>query len=214
MHIRKTTKIITLANRQANAKKLISVKSDDYSISWGYNGSNAIRKAFTTAKCVNAEHSEDMLYNSVENSCQKVQFSNIESNCDLEYVINGKDIKENIVIKSKKDKYSFAFDIQVKNLFLNLEDDNTVSCKNSDGDTIFTIPAPYMYDAENNSSDNVKYSLLHKNNNKYTLTVEADDQWINDENRVFPVVVDPQLVTEQKSYMLRSHIPMMIRVIL
>ena len=60
-----------------------------------------------------------------------------------------------------------------------------------DNETVFYIPAPYMYDAEGEFSDAVTYSLENENGNKYILTITADNNWIDSDNRKFPVTIDP-----------------------
>ncbi len=185
--------------KNANAKKLVRIKTDSYGISWGYSNSNPVRKTFCGANIENvADDTGDMIYDSVKKSTQKVTYSNIDSDCDLEYIITGSSVKENIIVKSKRDNYDFSFDIQTKNVSLELEDNNIYG-KNSKNETVFTIPAPFMFDSENDFSDLVTYSLSQKNNNKYTLTITADSEWLNSDDRAFPVTIDPVVVTEQKS---------------
>lgn len=61
------------------------------------------------------------------------------------------------------------------------------------GETVYRIAPPFMYDAAGNMSDSVAYTLEQSGNNTYKITVSADRTWINDESRVFPVTVDPSL---------------------
>lgn len=48
-----------------------------------------------------------------------------------------------------------------------------------------------MYDASGKASDKVSYSLEKSNGHKYIFTLTADSDWINADERVFPVTVDP-----------------------
>ena len=54
-----------------------------------------------------------------------------------------------------------------------------------------------MFDANNMYSNSVEYSLVQNNKWKYTFTVIADAEWINAEDRTFPVTIDPTIGTEQ-----------------
>ena len=54
----------------------------------------------------------------------------------------------------------------------------------------YEIPAPYMYDAEGEESFDVFYNI-ETTNGDYYLTVFADSNWINAEERIFPITIDP-----------------------
>ena len=62
---------------------------------------------------------------------------------------------------------------------------------------VYLIPAPFMYDAAESSSNAVAYRIAPKNgSNQYTLTIQADPVWINSDERVLPVTVDPVLMKD------------------
>ena len=66
------------------------------------------------------------------------------------------------------------------------------------GETIFTIPAPFMTDADGAYSDAVRYTLVPGTKNReYTLTITADADWMNAGDRAFPVTIDPIVATPQ-----------------
>lgn len=71
------------------------------------------------------------------------------------------------------------------------KDDGTVEQK-----VEFTIPAPFMYDANGESSDDVYYELEPSENGNYAFAVVARDEWINAAERAFPVTIDPQIVAD------------------
>ncbi len=124
----------------------------------------------------------------------EVLYADILDGVDLEYVLNGGDIKENIIVKEKKDTYSYSFTLSLNNLEAELVGDEVIL---KDGDeTFYTIPAPYMYDAEGAYSDAAEYTLADHGNGKYTLTVTADKDWMNADDRAFPVTIDPPIEKE------------------
>ena len=122
-----------------------------------------------------------------------VRYNEILPGVDLEYVLLGSEIKENIIVNEKQDEYVFKFGLSLNGLIASLEDDGSVSIWNEDDEKIFTLPAPYMYDGAMEFSESVSYSLSTTGNGKYVLTVTADENWINSEDRVFPVTIDPTL---------------------
>lgn len=124
----------------------------------------------------------------------KILYPDILDGVDLEYVVNSCNIKENIIVKERADSYSYTFEIQLNNLEAVLCEDGSVAISDPDTDEIvYTIPKGYMFDADGEYSDTVTYTLTNGGNGKYSLTVTADAEWINDEGRALPVTVDPPI---------------------
>ncbi|MBE6683627.1 MAG: DNRLRE domain-containing protein [Ruminococcaceae bacterium] len=111
---------------------------------------------------------------------------------DLEYIISGGSIKENIIVKEKCESYTYTFELKFKGLVPALCEDGSISLNDEKTDEpVLVIPKGYMYDANGEYSEGVAYSISHKNGKKYVLTVTADREWINADERAFPVTVDP-----------------------
>lgn len=127
-----------------------------------------------------------------------VTYPGIWANTDLEYVVNGTSVKENILIRETGGNYSYSFSIKLKNLTPVLNPDGSVSLNDTESGTqVYLIPAPYMYDAAGASSQAVFYTIVSKNgNHQYVLTVHADKKWIESSDRTFPVTVDPILIKD------------------
>ncbi len=128
----------------------------------------------------------------LSNLASEVKYKNVFSGTDLEYIVSSGKIKENIVVNSKQSQYVYNFAMTFDGLtpvqkadgsFYLYKDENSEKPE-------AIIAAPYMFDADNNISDDVSMEL-HGN----TLTVTADKDWINSENRKFPVVIDPTVIT-------------------
>ncbi len=129
-----------------------------------------------------------------------VKYENILPGTDLEYVVVGTNIKENIIIKEEHDTYSFAFTMSLNNLSAELSEEGEIIISDiSTNEAVYLIPAPFMYDGLGERSQAVAFSLTSSGNGKYTLTVTPDSNWINSENRAFPVTVDPPIYTDINS---------------
>lgn len=57
-----------------------------------------------------------------------------------------------------------------------------------------------MYDAEGESCEDVYYELEPETDGKYVFAVVASEEWINAEERAFPVTIDPQIITDNTSF--------------
>ena len=129
-----------------------------------------------------------------------VLYANILNGVDLEYVINGRNIKENIIVKERSDAYSYSFTLSLNNLNAALNQDGEVIISDSDSSkVVYVIPAPVMWDANNTFSTAASMSLTSLGMGKYTLTVTADSSWMNAEERTYPVTIDPPIYTNSSS---------------
>jgi len=55
----------------------------------------------------------------------------------------------------------------------------------------------FMIDSNGKYSNDINVSLEQKNKNKYILNIDASSDWMNEEDRAFPVIIDPQITTQQ-----------------
>lgn len=125
-----------------------------------------------------------------------VIYEEVWQNTDLDYSINGNNIKECIVVNAPCTEYIYRFRLNLTGLTPALNDDGSISLFADYGEIIFTIPTPYMTDDEGAYSDAVTYSLMQETDGEYLLTVAADKTWINDSGRSFPVKIDPTIFKE------------------
>ncbi len=143
-----------------------------------------------------SEENEITTYNNermaVENKTGAVVYEDIFGSSDLEYIVTTNSIKENIVVNEKQDEYTYSFDMDFGELIPIVNEDNSIRVVDPEDteETIFYIEAPYMYDADENESTNIEMSLVEEDG-IYVMTLQADVEWMNDSERVFPVVIDP-----------------------
>ena len=130
----------------------------------------------------------------VSNQAGSLVYKNIFNKADLEYIVATNSIKENIVLNSRQDEYVYKFDMNFGELIPVVNDNNSISLVKQDNtdETVFYIDAPYMYDAAGEESLEIETSLK-KENEIYVLTVRPDSEWINSEQRRFPIVIDPTI---------------------
>ena len=129
----------------------------------------------------------------LEKLSSSVIYRDILSGVDLEYVLVGNSIKENIIIKEKADSYSYEFELSLNGLSASPCEDGSISLTDRNGSIRYVIPAPIIFDAEG-IPGSASYALSEQNGNgKYNLTVTADSEWLNSEERVFPVTLDPAI---------------------
>ena len=166
----------------------VKISKKDSSISWEYLGKKNSRNELVLNQKL------DIKNNNKKNS--KVRYENIEVDSDIEYVLSGNNIKENIIVKEKSKEYEYSFMLDIKDMVLKLSSDKTKIEIYKGEEKEFEIPAPYMYDSTGEVSDEVYYEVEPTSDGKYVFSVIADSSWINDSKRVLPVTIDPQIKVE------------------
>ena len=133
----------------------------------------------------------------LENKVSAVNYKNIFEGADLQYVITPSKVKENIIVNDKQDSYVYKFELALNGLVPVKQDNGSINLYENieDDEAVFVIETPYMYDANEDTSFDVSMDLSGN-----ILTVTANSEWINDENRVFPVVIDPTISTNASTF--------------
>lgn len=175
-----------------------SISSKENSITWRMKDSEHAdikinNPAKNTSIIPNKTTINDVLINQISSS---IEYNNILPNVDINYVLIPEQVKENIVLKNKASiENSLVFEYETNGLKMKLLEskDIIVFDKNED-DIKFTIKAPFMYDSKLEFTDKIDISLEEKDN-KYILKLEPDKEWLNEEERVYPVTIDPTIQT-------------------
>lgn len=188
---------IKFANN-SNSSKLVAIKQGNYKISFNLVGANKSKGISVTNPEAHSDDATDLeRLTVVKKAVSSVIYEDILDGVDLEYVVNGNNLKENIIVKSKVDEYVYQFDMKLNKLAAEKLDDGTIVLVDEKTDeVVYTITTPYMLDANGKYSDKVTYSLEQVKNKEYRITVTADSEWMNDENRAFPVTIDPPIMSD------------------
>lgn len=76
------------------------------------------------------------------------------------------------------------------------EDYKSLELKSKEnGNTVFKIPSPVMYDANGECSDEVSYEIS-QNDETLSIKVVAEPEYFNAPERAFPVIIDPQVIID------------------
>ena len=139
----------------------------------------------------------------IQNVADGLVFDDVISGADMEYHVTGSGVKENVIVKEKADVYRYPFALKCENVIATFnEDEQCVVFKSVETEEeVFMIPAPFMSDANGIVSTGVFYEVKDAANGDLQLTVIADSEWMNAEDRAFPVTIDPQIVVKGSSSM-------------
>lgn len=130
-------------------------------------------------------------------------------NVDVQYQVHAGKLKEFIILKDKKAPHVYQFEIETnKQLEIKeREGGNLTFVDPRSGQDIFVMQKPFVFDRNSIEPDyeNVSWSY-ERDGRKLILRIEVAKDWLESEERSFPVVIDPttETVTANESRMRRS----------
>ena len=110
----------------------------------------------------------------------------------LRYILSPGRVKEEIVLEEHNGFVSYSMLMDTGGLAGELRENNEVFLVDESGEAIFHIAAPYMYDEAGESSSAFIVTIAEEDG-KLIVTYAPDMKWLNDEGRVWPVVIDPTI---------------------
>ena len=177
-------------SKKSNGKKLVRVKKNGYEISWNYVDS---RKSSAKAQATEASTDKTVL----NKLTSQVIYENIYKEIDLEYTVLPDSLKENVILKSSSAATEFETEYKANKLTPEQIDSKTIVLKSSNNEIIYTISAPFMEDANGEVNEDVALTLKSVKNNSFVVATSLNKGWLNNNNRKYPVTVDPILKTAQ-----------------
>lgn len=205
--IKKETKIyrnksgnaqITLSNK-THGFNLGSMKSEGHTITWGLLNSKAsdikLSNANVGTNKVKGIKAEELKINT---PTTKLEYGEILSNTNIEYSVEPEHIKENIILKNREainNELKFVYDVGSLKMKL-LETKDIIVYDKTEDNIKFTIEAPFMYDGKLEISSNIDIKL-EEQDGKYIVTLIPEQEWLEAEERVYPVTIDPSIITSR-----------------
>ena len=190
---------VKFAKKITGNQNLFALHDGKYKITMSLDG--AIKKTPGTVTNTKTEFGEDATQlqkmMTLDKLSAKIMYADILDGVNLEYVLESVNIKENIIVKEKKDSYTYTFTLNLNNLTAALQQDGSIHITDPDsGEVKYRMPAPIVYDAAGITADSSlsAYTLTQTGNHTYTLAVTVNADWMNAEEREFPVTVDPTLI--------------------
>ena len=181
---------------------MVSIRDNKYSIAMSFVNDGFNSK--TSAEVENYESpnppnqfesvEEAIDYYNSFSSKSTVSYYNICDDTDLEFILFYNDIKSNIVIHSADVSNMYFFKLYLEDLVpLTQESGQLFLVDETTGELVYEISSPYMVDAKGEISRNITQTISELEDNSYLLTIEVDYEWINNQDRSFPITIDPYL---------------------
>ncbi|MDD3315659.1 MAG: DNRLRE domain-containing protein [Syntrophaceticus sp.] len=127
-----------------------------------------------------------------------ILYPNVYQDVDLRQIVTDEGLKEDLILKKYNGKNTFVFSLKMAGVNAIKEDDGSIDFyKNGKRQKVFSIPKPFMVDSNDDSqkgegdrSDDVTADVVQRGANIY-ITITADDEWLKDPERKYPVYIDP-----------------------
>ena len=133
-----------------------------------------------------------------------IEYSSVYPNTDLRYDLQSHRLKESVIIKSAKDTLAgYRYTISAPGMTLELQEDNSIHVYAADAEDgaepLFYMPSPFLVDDNMLYNEDITISL-QQSGNTYTLTYSLPRAWLLEEERAYPVVLDPVVQPESGIY--------------
>ncbi len=186
---------------------LVTMEQDGYSISWGLTALSSSGDKLTattqplappvTATVVPLDLDEISLEERKTmalKSTSTIRYANaLDRDVDLDYVVLPSRVKESITLNGPKDISAYIVDIIAQNISARLLDNREIEFFNEDGEVVFSMWSQYMYDAAGELSEDIAVKMVSKGTGRYLVSIIPDQEWLSDPDRVYPVVIDPDV---------------------
>lgn len=203
--------------RSPGSGRMVSLGSQGHDLSWNIEAqalSPQIRSASSAVKIVpdpkveaviqevtapisQSETMADEDKMTVSKTASGIKYSDVLGDgVDIEYVVTPYKVKENVILRQAGNFVSYSMQMQTGGLKAVLKSNNTVELQDETGLVIYKIKTPYMYDADDEISYNIRVSVQQEGES-CTITYIPDASWLHEEERVYPVVIDPTVISGQ-----------------
>ena len=218
--LNQTVKMPASSTESAAFTELASVEKDGFTVSWGLKQQDIM----TAMLSEETECLEDLKTSEFQISPIRMQtaeekllklatlssagyFKEILPGIDIRYRLESEVMKEEILLKNKEAATAeFTFVMKHPSLAIKkLADGSLVLCKEleedqtgeaSDEDIVFYLDQPILFD-QNGAVLKADYKIA-AGNGMSEITIMMDQAWLMDEERAYPITVDPTVRIEKK----------------
>ena len=170
--------------------KSIDLSLGDYSIRWTVPG--IARSSIQYSDTI--EKSSDMKV--LTGISQEIVYESVMYGVDIQYIITGSKVKENIILEKYIKDFSLTFDYTTKNLSL-VNKNGQYSFVNEGGEVIFNLAELFATDAKGDLTSNINLRVTEIKKDNFHITISVDDSWLT--NAVYPITIDPTISSSSVS---------------
>ena len=142
----------------------------------------------------------------LKNQRSEAVYQNVYHDTDVTYDLDSNRLKESLILRScPKEMLGYRYRLETDSLRLELQEDNRILAYAKDAgpqdEPVFYMPAPYLLDAENAYSNDIKVTL-EENDKGYELRYYLPQDWMAD--AAYPVILDPVVQPVSNTFTIRD----------
>ena len=118
-----------------------------------------------------------------------VFYNTDKRNTYFTYTLNASSFKEEITLLAPQENYSFSYTINIDKGSL-IDENGHLYIIDSKSNRLFELKAPVAVDANGNELTDLNLSVTQLESG-YSLTLTVNSEWMNSDDRVYPVIIDP-----------------------
>jgi hypothetical protein len=170
----------------ANATDLVSIEHEGNSVVFGPVGVKAsnVKKSVEPGSRVLS----GMAY-----AADCVTYPDVYPGIDLVYEAKTNGIKEYLVLREPGVKNEFTFNFKLRGLKV-AQTDGRITFVDNQGDVAFWLGTPIAFDDAEVPTNDVAYEVKNDSGGSCQVKVTLSQAYLDDPDRVFPVVLDPEVV--------------------
>lgn len=176
--------------KNIDSTKKFKLSVSEYSIDWSILDINSSRITYEINDIQGSKFKE------LANLHQSVKYINVFDGVDLEYILTGGKIKENLILDEYISNFTVSYEISTKNVHLSTTDDGAIVFMNDDDEIIFNMGQLVMFDNTSESHD-IDYEVVEVKDGNYIITITPSNEWL--QNASYPVIIDPEYQITQSS---------------
>ena len=115
-----------------------------------------------------------------------------------DYTVKQNRVEEDIYIHSPTTAKSFSMILNSINMIGIVNEDRSVSITDPEGETFFRIGIPYLADAKDETLYDIAVEVRNTDE-QIIITYTPDSEWLTDESRAYPILLDPSITTKEYS---------------
>ena len=201
------TSVLTTASKSADGSKIsfartarngliFSIESQDgIEMKWGLIG---VSRNSKTASYSEPEIESGRQKTSVNSQSGLIEYDDIMPGVGLTYQLDGRTIKENIILADRSAAKPLEFSLSLEGLTAEFSENRIIIRNAATGEIYRIISAPYMFDSAGEICVDITLSLSGENG-QYIVTLTPDLEWLAADDRAYPVTIDPTFTTEINS---------------
>ncbi len=172
----------------SDKKPSLLIKSGDETLAFSFVDSTA--KTVRTGTKGNAYKFKDFDLRS--DSC--ITYSEAREHTDFVYSVQNDCVKEYIILKDLSAPSEYLFEVDTSNYTIKKNNSDRLCVYNRQGKQVFEFGSLFAVDSAGKFTDKMEYIVEKVSDQKTTIKVAFTSDYLDDTERVFPVLIDPSVM--------------------